>query len=235
MRKRQINNMHGGYRGRGVTINWGTTSPQQSEPIIQPLPEPYPDPIKPLEPPPLPNVPIKPVPPHSLVSVTSKSHPNIAGIVGLTLGGVGALTAIGVAADKYMKSRRSGIIAEENDDPILNLRPNTDDNLYDWTDTPQSSILEEENPQSEEWKPEDDIIMDKLWEEKQRAREHDERSRQKYADLDKKQVDFERRIAEQQKQRRIAEQQEQDRYSASLRRSNVRLGDPNDPVEFHYY
>ena len=208
MRKRQINNMHGGYRGRGVTINWGTTSPHSSEPIIQPLPEPYPDPIKPLEPPPLPHVPIKPVPPHSLVSVTSKSHPNIAGIVGLTLGGIGALTAIGVAADVYNKSRRSGIVAEGNDDPVLNLKPNTDDDLYDWTDTPQPSVAEEvKYPQSDEWNPQDDIIMDQLWEEKERAR----------------------KIAEQQ------EKQEQDRYSASLRQSNIRLGDSNDPVEFHYY
>lgn len=128
MRKRQINNMHGGYRGRGVTINWGTTNTQSSEPIIQPLPEPYPDPIKPLEPPPLPNVPIKPVPPHSLVSVTSKSHPNIAGIVGLTLGSVGALTAIGVAADKYMKSR-SGIV-EEQRHPFISLRGTPEEEAY---------------------------------------------------------------------------------------------------------
>ena len=176
MRKRQINNMHGGYRGRGVTINWGTTSPHSSEPIIQPLPEPYPDPIKPLEPPPLPNVPIKPVPPHSLVSVTSKSHPNIAGIVGLTLGGVGALTAIGVAADKYMKSR-SGIVDEKDrygNWPELSLFPDTDE--------PDPPREEEKYPQSEEWSPQDESTMNKLWKNKMR--------------LEKERADYDRRIAD---------------------------------------
>ena len=233
MRRRQICNMHGGYRGRGVTINWGTTRPQSSEPIIQPLPEPYPDPIKPLEPPPLPNVPIKPVPPHSLVSVTSKSHPNIAGIVGLTLGGVGALTAIGVAADKYMKSRRSGIANE--DYPALNLSPDTDwddstmtdDGDTEYEDDPEPSSEEEKYPQSKEekypqrgvWNPNDEDEMNRLWEEEVRlAKEHDERSK-----IKKKEY------------RDITEREEQERYSKSLRRSNIRLGDRNDPVEFHYY
>jgi hypothetical protein len=120
--------MHGGYRGRGTTINWNTTGISSTKPNIEPLPEPYPDPIKPLEPPPLPNVPIKLIPPHSLVSVGSKSHPNIAGIVGLTLGGIGALTAIGVAADRFVNNR-SGIV-EEQRRPFISMRGTPEEEKY---------------------------------------------------------------------------------------------------------
>jgi len=110
--------MHGGYRGSGVTINWNTATPNiesQQEPT-------------PIQPPPLPNIPIKPIPPHSLVSVTSKSKPNIAGIVGLTLGGVAALTAIGIGADVYLKNR-SGIVDEENR-PFIKMRGSPEEEKY---------------------------------------------------------------------------------------------------------
>jgi hypothetical protein len=61
--------------------------------------------------------------------------------------------------------------------------------------------------------------MNRLWEEEVRlAKEHDEHSK-----IKKKEY------------RDITEREEQERYSKSLRRSNIRLGDRNDPVEFHYY
>ena len=94
MRRRQISNMHGGYRGSGVTINWNTTTPyiERQPEIIKPLPPSSLVDVK--------HHPHKHKKSHdTTVSVMSKHHPNIAGIVGITLGGVAALSSIGFARD----------------------------------------------------------------------------------------------------------------------------------------
>jgi len=117
MRRRQICNMHGGYRGSGVTINWNTT-PSQFVPIISPTPPTPPTPPIPINPEPLPQQP-------------NKKGSNIIGIVGLTLSGVGlaALSGIGAYTIYKNKSLESGIIGEEEfDDPlILSERPDQGD------------------------------------------------------------------------------------------------------------
>lgn len=105
MRKRQISNMHGGYRGSGVTIDWHTTyKPSPIQVDNKPLP-----PIPPalieqptIEPPPT-------TPPQIINKPTSKpmSDGGILAIVGLS---AAAITTGTYFASKYV----SGIIDERN-------------------------------------------------------------------------------------------------------------------------
>lgn len=108
MRKRQISNMHGGYLGSGVTIDWHTTTNKPS--LIQVD-------INPLQPPtnnPPTNNPPSTIPPQIINKPINKvSDKTIAAITGLAASAV----ALGsYAAYKYMNNR-NGIIVEV--DPLL--------------------------------------------------------------------------------------------------------------------
>lgn len=104
MRRRQICNMHGGYRGSGVTIDWHTT-PSQNVPIDKPI-------INPIKPEPEP-LPIQP----------DKKGSNIIGIVGLTLSGIGLASLAGIGAYTAYKNNNqpmeNGIIEEGQRVPLL--------------------------------------------------------------------------------------------------------------------
>ena len=105
MRRRQICNMHGGYRGSGVTIDWSTT-PSQNVPIDKPI-------INPIipKPEPFPTTPSTPSPPHKT------DYAKILGLVGLT----GSIAAGAVGAyhlySKAQQSANNGII--EEGEPLL--------------------------------------------------------------------------------------------------------------------
>jgi hypothetical protein len=107
MRKRQISNMHGGYRGCGATLDWHTTyQPSMIKVDNKPL-----QPIPPslieqptIEPPPT-------TPPQIINKPTSKpvSNNSILAIVGLSAASIATATYLG---HRYV----SGIINERDDD-----------------------------------------------------------------------------------------------------------------------
>jgi hypothetical protein len=107
MRRRQLCNMHGGYRGSGVTIDWSTT-PSQNVPIDKPII----NPIKP-EPEPFPTEPSTPTPHHKT------NYANILGLVGLT----GSIAAGAVGAyhlySKASQPVENGIVDERQRVPLL--------------------------------------------------------------------------------------------------------------------
>ena len=112
MRKRQINNMHGGYRGRGVTIDWHTTykpSPNPPNPsMIQVDNKPLPPIIPPSDLQPPTNEPPPTTPPQIINKPVNKvSDGAIMAIVGLS---AAAITTGTYIASKYM----SGIVDERN-------------------------------------------------------------------------------------------------------------------------
>ena len=188
MRRRQISNMHGGYRGSGVTINWNTTS--NIEPRQPEL-----------------NKPLEPIKPPSLITVSDNRDNglNIAKIVGLTLGGIGTLSAIGYTASKYMNNR-SGIIDDGDDEQKYGLVDRYDDWYPDedaagdetekidkqaekdfrifWnrriTNELSSDLrgqlkeARERTPEEEEWRDEDEITMDRYWDEKMARHKQEE-------------------------------------------------------------
>lgn len=134
MRKRNTNNMHGGYRGSGVSLNWNTTTQQPLTPILppnpispepQPLPQPLPDPQpQPLpDPQPQPEPEPEPLPP--IIKPIEKNDINVAQIVGFTLGSLGVLAGGLYVKNKYGNTinqyyRRKGIRREIgfSDDPF---------------------------------------------------------------------------------------------------------------------
>jgi len=105
MRRRQISNMHGGYKGSGVTLDWHTTyKPSMIQVDNKPL-----QPIPPslieqptIEPPPT-------TPPQIINTPTSKpvSDGSILAIVGLSAAAISTAAYIG---SKYL----SGIVDERN-------------------------------------------------------------------------------------------------------------------------
>jgi len=180
--------MHGGYRGSGVTINWHTASPN-----IEPR---QPELNKPLE----------PIKPPSLITVPANrdNGPNIAKIVGLTLGGIGAVSAIGYAASKYMNNR-SGIIDDDDDEQKYGVVDRYDDWYPDehaageatkkideqaekdfrifWNRRRTNELSSDlrvqlkaarESPPEEEWRDEDEIAMDRYWDEKMARHKQEE-------------------------------------------------------------
>ena len=103
MRKRQVNNMHGGYRGSGVTLDWHTTYPNK-----------IPDP---------PSIPVN-IPPPILINTLPPS--NNSNIVGYSLFGAASAALIGTAAYYEYKNRRlignennriRNLLLDENDTP----------------------------------------------------------------------------------------------------------------------
>lgn len=106
MRRRQISNMHGGYRGSGVTIDWHTTKNKPS--FIQVEDKPLPPIINPNIPEPIPF----PTTPSTPSQPRKTNYTNILGLVGLT----GSIAAGAVGAyHLYSKSSQpanSGIIEE---------------------------------------------------------------------------------------------------------------------------
>ena len=107
MRRRQISNMHGGYRGSGVTIDWHTTykpSPiQVDNKPLQPIPPALIEQPT-IEPPPT-------TPPQIINKPTSKpvSNGGILAIVGLSAASIATATYLG---HRFI----SGIINERDDD-----------------------------------------------------------------------------------------------------------------------
>lgn len=108
MRKRQISNMHGGYRGRGTTINWHTTyQPSMIQVENKPLPQVVPPTIVR---PPL-NDPLPTTPPQIIEKPANKlSDGAVAAIVGLS--------AASIATAGYLGSQYIG--------NILNIRRTND-------------------------------------------------------------------------------------------------------------
>ena len=189
MRRRQICCMHGGYRGAGVTINWNTTS--NIEPRKPEL-----------------NKPLEPVKPPSLITIPDNRNkgPDIAKIVGLTLGGIGALSAIGYTASKYINNR-SGIIDDDEEEQKYGIVDKYDDwypdehaagyathkinekiakeavivgvtlpGVGEETYKLKKKLKEarEASPEDEEWRDEDEIAMDKHWEDKMERHRREE-------------------------------------------------------------
>jgi hypothetical protein len=126
MRKRQINNMHGGYRGRGVTIDWHTTYKPSSNPpnpsMIQVDNKPLPPIIPPSDLQPPTNEPPPTTPPQIINKPVNKvSDGAIMAIVGLS---AAAITTGTYIASKYM----SGIVDERNRRALF---PDDDDERYE--------------------------------------------------------------------------------------------------------
>jgi hypothetical protein len=116
MRKRQISNMHGGYRGSGATIDWHTTyKPSMIQVDNKPL-----QPIPPalieqptIEPPPT-------TPPQIINKPTSKpvSDGGILAIVGLSAAAIatGAYTASKYMSGIWDERNRRDLFPDENDE-----------------------------------------------------------------------------------------------------------------------
>lgn len=117
MRKRQVNNMHGGYRGSGVTLDWHTTyKPSMIQVENKPL-----QPIIPpsdLQPPT--NKPLPTTPPQIINKSTNKiSDSAIAKITGLT---VGAVALGSYAGYKYINYARPEFEERQDIDELLRRR-----------------------------------------------------------------------------------------------------------------
>jgi len=134
MRRRQISNMHGGYRGSGVTLDWHTTyKPSMIQVDNKPL-----QPIVPpslidqptIEPPPT-------TPPQIINKPTSKPVNNntILAIVGLSAASIAAATYIGhrfvsgIINERDNDLMRRGLLKGDEDDDEDEISLNEDDLL----------------------------------------------------------------------------------------------------------